>query len=305
MAWAKHDNKTIRDFVNSYCRENRYNLNSIEPWKEGASNSIWKLDYDNKKYVLKVGKLDYWRKLDIESEILKIGNGIYTPEYIDSGKASESIPWDWAIIRRINGIHPFSIEDEDLEELSKLLKYIRKEIQPGNLSKGDWKSYFNSRIIDSINMSRKNAPNNLMKRFDNILNLLKSCDEIGEKLDNQPKGIVHGDLTPFNLIKKSDGSFTLLDWENPRLGSIAWDLTNIKKAFNLTNHVFKNLVNIFDQDIEDNVLNFASALYNLHVASWRVEMWYGRDKKDYGDLFLIEMGEELAKSEFYLKLIIH
>ncbi|MGL1893445.1 MAG: aminoglycoside phosphotransferase family protein [Spirochaetaceae bacterium] len=305
MAWVKHNNIIIMDFIKNYCNENRYNLNSFEPWKEGASNSIWKLEYDNKKCVLKVGKLDYWRKLDIESKILKIGQGLYTPEYIDSGKASESIPWDWAIIKRIDGTHPFSIEDEDLEELSKLLLYIRKEIQPKNLSKGDWKSFLNTRIIESINMARKNAPERIMNRFDNILNLLKSCDEIGEKLDNQPMGIIQGDFTPLNLIKKRDGSFTLLDWENPRLGSIAWDLSNIKKSFNLTDRVFKHLVNVFDQDIDYNILNFTSSLYNLHVASWRIEMWYGREKKDYGDLFLIEMGEELAISEFYLKLILN
>ena len=38
-----------------------------DPWREGASNAVWKLDIGTLPAVLKMGKLPDWRRLGLEA----------------------------------------------------------------------------------------------------------------------------------------------------------------------------------------------------------------------------------------------
>jgi hypothetical protein len=55
------------------------------------------------------------------------------------------------------------------------------------------------------------------------------------------------------------------------------------------------------EEVPDEAIAFADALYQLQVAAWRAETWYGRELRRDGDFFLIEMGEELGRVELLLR----
>ena len=60
--------------------------------------------------------------------------------------------------------------------------------------------------------------------WDDFLLTLKSSRSIYEKLDKLPKGIIHGDLFPDNVIRQNDGNLFLLDFEEVCKDILAFDL---------------------------------------------------------------------------------
>ena len=60
--------------------------------------------------------------------------------------------------------------------------------------------------------------------WDDFLLTLKSSRSIYEKLDELPKGIIHGDLFPDNVIRQNDGNLFLLDFEEVCNDILAFDL---------------------------------------------------------------------------------
>ena len=60
--------------------------------------------------------------------------------------------------------------------------------------------------------------------WDDFLLTLKSSRSIYEKLDKLPKGIIHGDLFPDNVIRQNDGNLFLLDFEEVCNDILAFDL---------------------------------------------------------------------------------
>ncbi|MGB1486776.1 MAG: homoserine kinase [Candidatus Thalassarchaeaceae archaeon] len=60
--------------------------------------------------------------------------------------------------------------------------------------------------------------------WDDFLLTLKSSRSIYEKLDKLPKGIIHGDLFPDNVIRQNDGNIFLLDFEEVCNDILAFDL---------------------------------------------------------------------------------
>lgn len=303
MAWENHDEKTIRNFINNYCNEKDYKIIKLEPWREGASNAIWEFDFNDTKSVLKVGKLENRRRQFVECDIIKKEHGLNTPLLYDFGVASKKMPWDWSILERVDGEHPFTLNNEDAYKLGQTITEIRKRVNSSYLDKGDWRSFVEERIKGSLEIAYDSLHSNIKNRIDSINNLLEKNKQIGEQLDALPVGIVHGDVTPLNLIRKKNSDFCLIDWEHPRLGSIVWDITNIRKAFRLDYDTFISLLEGTGSVFDENIILFASALYEYHVASWRAEMWFGHGKRDYGDLFLIEMGEEIGRAELMLNSI--
>lgn len=60
--------------------------------------------------------------------------------------------------------------------------------------------------------------------WDDFLLTLKTSRSIYEKLDKLPKGIIHGDLFPDNVIRQNDGNLFLLDFEEVCNDILAFDL---------------------------------------------------------------------------------
>ncbi|HAO98808.1 MAG TPA: hypothetical protein DCQ83_02050 [Fibrobacteres bacterium] len=57
--------------------------------------------------------------------------------------------------------------------------------------------------------------------------LQKIFDELAEKVDRQPKAILHRDFQSQNLMVKQDGSVHVIDYQGSRLGSIHYDLASL------------------------------------------------------------------------------
>ena len=140
------------------------------------------------------------------------------------------------------------------------------------------------------------APSALRGRFATLVRRAQSLANHGDALDAFPVGVIHGDIIPLNLMEGDDGRIWVLDWENPRLGSLAWDLAGIRKAFNLGERAWDALLNTLEP-VPGAALDFADALQQLQVAAWRLETWWGRDDRSAGPFFLEELDQELSKAE--------
>jgi len=299
MSWTAHDPITIARFSQFLADRHGWKLKESVPWKEGASNAIWSFDTEGGRYVLKVGKLDYWRRLNIEASILSHLDGQDVPRLVDHGDAGEQLPWDWALLERVEGIHPFALVGDDVDRLGELLVRIRMNTASLRLEEGGWRRYFQERVLPSFQLALPGMPTPLAELFQRRVEDIGRFAHLGDRLDGGAS-IAHGDITPYNLIKKPDGTFCLLDWEQPRRAAAAWDLATVRKAFRMPVTDFQRLKEIVDPELDDEVLSFADILYQMQVCSWRAEMLYGRHKR-YDDFFIVELGEELARAELLLR----
>jgi Ser/Thr protein kinase RdoA (MazF antagonist) len=301
MSWNPHEPQIIIRFAREWTVRRGWTMMGCEPWKEGASNAIWALDTDHGRYILKIGKLEYWRRLPVEGEVLRLLEGEDAPRLVDTGTADETIPWDWSVLERVEGIHPFGLSPEQAFGLGELLARVRKKAAGTAFENGTWRHWLDNRVRGAVALALPQAPAPIGELFEKYLDRVERCARFGDILDTLPGGITHCDITPYNLILKPDGSFCLLDWEYPRTAPAVWDLACIRKAFRLEPEGFRELCRGLGESFPDEALAFADILYQLQVCSWRAEMMYGRGKHDYGDFFIVEMGEELARVEMLLR----
>jgi len=293
-----HDPERIREFCGALPR--RLSLPGdarCTPWKEGASNAVWKLDIGPAPFVLKIGKLPHWRRLGIEAEVLRILDGAFAPRIFAHGAATDSFPWDWSVLERIEGEHPFELDRTDAASLARSLSAIRR-VDLGAIAPVDgWRSFLDVKIRQRMEAAGGiESARRTLEEFDRALERIDPFDSRGEILDNLPPGPVHGDLIPLNVLRRGDGTFSIIDWENPRTGSSCWDLAAIRKAFRLGDGAWEALVTGMGEPCPPEAIDFADALQNLQVAAWRLDTWWTRGVRDAGDFFLVELGQELERA---------
>jgi len=272
------------------------------PWKEGASNEVWKLDIGSVPCVLKIGKLPHWRRLGIEAEILRRLDGRSAPRLLAQGSADAVFPWDWSVLERIEGIHPFVLDRADAVSLARSLAAIRLvEIEDGMQDTG-WRRFLDDRICSRMDAARGiDSARRTLEEFERVVARIEAFSSRGDLLDGLPAGTIHGDLIPLNVLKKPDGSFAILDWENPRRGAACWDLAGIRKAFRLDEGAWDALLAGIGEPCPTEAVDFADALQNLQVAAWRLETWWIREIREGGDFFLVELGQELERAARLLR----
>jgi aminoglycoside phosphotransferase (APT) family kinase protein len=297
MAWPLHDEGIIRDFASLIARERSWAIISCGPWREGASNAIWSLDTDAGAFVLKVGKHEGWRRLPIEAKVLSALGGDGAPLILAHGEAGSGFPWDWALLERKAGEHRTGLDPARAGALGRTIAVLREKARGISLEKGSWASFARNYIGGSLEGAKDGTPASLMARFESLLASLERFAAVGNLLDALPAGLVHGDLIPLNLIEGPDGSFSLIDWEQARLASAAWDLAGARRSFRMEPDSFAAMRAGLGESLPDEAIEFAAALYNLHVAAWRADTWYGRSERHFGDYFLIELEAELGNAE--------
>ena len=266
-----------------------------EPWREGASNAVWRLDIGDLRAVLKVGKLADWRRLELESSVLREIGGVGAPEHLDGGLAGDDLPWDWSVLERVDGFHPDRLTVASAGELGRTLARLR-EVEFGSLLPArSWRRFVEDRIRHPISRTTS-APPDLLGRFSLLLQALEENPASGDLLDSLPAAVVHGDLIPPNLLERTDGTFSVLDWENPGVGAACWDLAGVRKAFRLDPGAWEALVTALDEPVPGRCVDFADALQQLQVAAWRAETWWGRGIRSAGAFFLEELDQELESA---------
>lgn len=293
-----HDPDRIREFA----RELPHRL-SLEgaatciPWKEGASNSVWKLDIGTLPCVLKIGKLPQWRRLGVEAEVLRRLDGRSAPRILGQGSADDAFPWDWSVLERIEGVHPFELDHISASSLARSLAEVRSASLAGEIPEGGWRGFLDDRIRSRIEVARGiESALRTVQEFDRAVERIERLARRGDLLDDLPAGTIHGDLIPLNVIRKPDGAFAIIDWENPRRGAACWDLAGVRKAFRLGEGAWDALVAGIGEPCPREALDFADALQNLQVAAWRMETWWIRELREAGDFFLVELGQELERA---------
>ena len=264
-----------------------------DPWREGASNAVWKLDIGTLGAVLKVGKLPDWRRLGLEASVLRQIAGRGGPRQIAEGLAGDDLPWDWSLQERIEGHHPYQLTAASARELGTTLARLRGIQFNSDLTFQSWREFVTQRIRSPVSRC-KTAPNDIHATFSALLEDVERCAFQGDALDALPIGVVHGDLIPLNILEKADGSIWVLDWENPRLGSACWDLAGVRKAFHPEPAAWQALLESVGTSVPPKTIDFAEALQNIQVAAWRAETWWTRDIRTAGEFFLEEMRQELA-----------
>lgn len=299
--WPPHDPSLIRSFASTLpSRLGLAQAASCEPWREGASNAVWRLDIGETRMVLKIGKLDDWRRQSIEAAVLRAIDGRGAPRFLAGGAAGDELPWDWSVLERVGGEHVSALDAGSADALGRALSGLRAVGYGDLLSRGSWTDF----VTDRIRLPLANAgqvPSTLRGRFDRLLGELDSRGEAGRLLDAGPAGVVHGDFIPPNVLRRPDGSMCVLDWENPRSGSAAWDLASVRKTFRLGEGAWEALLASVEFVPPDTAVDFADALQQLQVAAWRAETWWGRKIRTAGDVFLRELDQELDTAESLLR----
>lgn len=301
--WPPHDPSLIRSFASTL--PSRLGLEgevACEPWREGASNAVWRLDVGEVRAVLKIGKLDDWRRQSIEAAVLRAIDGRGAPRFLAGGAAGHELPWDWSVLERVGGEHVFELDAVSADALGRALSGLRAVEYGDLLPRGSWTDF----VADRIRLPLANAgqvPSALRDRFDRFLDDLDSRGEAGRLLDAGAAGVVHGDLIPPNVLRRPDGSMRVLDWENPRSGSAAWDLASVRKTFRLGDGAWEALLASVDSVPSGTAIDFADALQQLQVAAWRAETWWGRRIRTAGEVFLRELEQELDTAAFLLRKI--
>jgi|GEM_PF-5475872 len=301
--WPVHDADLIRSFSTRLAL--RLELGGevrCEPWREGASSAVWKLDIGEVAAVFKVGKLQDWRRLGMESTVLARIDGRGAPRQMAHGLAGEDLPWDWSVQERIEGCHPFQLSLSSAGELGRTLARLRRIEFGSELGWQSWREFVSSRVRSPVSLCAS-VPTELLQVFSDLLSEVEGKSRHGEALDSSRVGIVHGDVIPLNIVEKDNGAVRVLDWENPRLGSAAWDLAGIRKAFKLDPGAWDSLVGEIDEPTSPESIEFADVLQQLQVAAWRVETWWGRGIHAAGFQFLQELDGELETARRLLARI--
>jgi aminoglycoside phosphotransferase (APT) family kinase protein len=294
--WPAHDPDLIRSFASRLAaRLGRDGEVRCESWREGASNAVWRLDVGDLRAVLKVGKLADWRRLELEASVLHAIGGRGTPTVFANGHAGDALPWDWSVLERVEGIHPDRLTHASAHELGRTLAGLRKVEFGSLLPSRAWWRFVEDRIRHPLSKAGS-APPDLLDRFSRLIEQVERDPALGGLLDSLPPGVVHGDLIPLNLVEKPDGTFSVLDWENPGIGSACWDLAGVRKAFKLDPGAWEALVRALGEPVPEQAIDFADALQQLQVAAWRTETWWGHENRSAGAYFLEELGQELEKA---------
>ena len=196
-------------------------LISIEKLDGGWANSNYKLSLsDGRKLVLKIwneqheGRVEYL--LGITTYLSELG--IPTPKPISFNNneyliMKNNLPW--TILPFIDG-EWLGNDYQSLFTLGQIQANMHLAVPPKNLecdfSMGITLFDKLFKIADERNC------------WDDFLLTLKSSRSIYEKLDKLPKGIIHGDLFPDNVIRQNDGNLFLLDFEEVCNDILAFDL---------------------------------------------------------------------------------
>jgi len=298
--WPAHDPDLIRSFVfRLVSRQGFQGAVRCEPWQEGASNSVWRLDVGNRGLVLKVGKHEEWRRLGVEASVLRCIAGRGAPLPICQGSAGDDLPWDWSVQTRIPGRHPPGLGPKAAAELGRTLARLRQIDFGPHLAWRSWREFVSDRIRTPLAGCAR-APEEALARISDALDRAERKAAVGDRLDGLPRGVVHGDLIPLNLVERVRGAMWLLDWENPRLGSLCWDLAGVRKAFRLDAGAWETMIVSVGEVVPPECVDFADALQNLQVATWRIETWWGRGIHTAGSLFLEELDRELGTAQTLL-----
>jgi len=197
------------------------NLVTIEKLDGGWANSNYKLVLkNNTKLVLKI-----WNEQDEDqvNYLLKITSylaksGVPTPSPIVFDNGSYLIMRDglpWTILPFVEGSWLKS-DYESLFSLAKIQAEMHLITPPINL-----KSNFSMGISlfeKLFNIANEN------NEWTDFLLLLKSSRSLYHNIENLPRGIIHGDLFPDNVIGRDNSAISILDFEEVCNDILAFDL---------------------------------------------------------------------------------
>ena len=196
-------------------------LISIEKLDGGWANSNYKLSLsDGTKLVLKIWNEQHEDRVEyllgITTYLSELG--IPTPKPISFNNneyliMKNNLPW--TILPFIDG-EWLGNDYQSLFTLGQIQANMHLAVPPKNLecdfSMGITLFDKLFKIADERNC------------WDDFLLTLKTSRSIYEKLDKLPKGIIHGDLFPDNVIRQNDGNLFLLDFEEVCNDILAFDL---------------------------------------------------------------------------------
>tara|TARA_B100001996_G_scaffold149069_1_gene113446 strand:+ start:2063 stop:2974 length:912 start_codon:yes stop_codon:yes gene_type:complete len=197
------------------------NLISIEKLPGGWANSNYILVLDDQtKLVLKI-----WNEQS-QDEVNYLLN--ITSYLVDSGIPTPK---------------PIEFDNEELIFMKDGLPWTLLPFVDGNWLGHDYESLFSLGVIQA-KMHTIKPPNNLKSDFsmgeklfeklfliadtnndwNDFLIELKSSKSLFLNLDKLPRGIIHGDLFPDNVIGDNNGAISILDFEEVCNGILAFDL---------------------------------------------------------------------------------
>ena len=215
----------LNEICDIFYQHTKIKITIIEPLKEKGLHFIYKIQFNQKEYVLKIyrKKLDFTNTNDL-IEYLNINN-IQTItnylEFIDNNFIYKVYPY-------IEGNHILKYQEKEINEIAKIITILNKNT----------KKHSKETILDKCNsFFQYLLPLNNKKISNDIYELLyKSFKNLN--LDTNSFILVHGDLSNTNLIWKNN-TVSIIDFDESILAPKEYEVCSC-----LIQSCFHN--NIFD-----------------------------------------------------------
>lgn len=191
--------------------------------EKGNINSNYILITDRGKFVLRVYKFKSVKEAGSELELLKYLSQKNFPCPVPRGSVEKINNKPVSCFEFIEGDILFKCRDEELVEAGKLLAELHlltENYKPIYKREGEGVSviryYLENKKSEILNSGFKDSPK--------FISFVKSeLEKISFKRD-LPSGCVHADMKPENMIRGSDGSLYLIDFDNWYIDAFVVDI---------------------------------------------------------------------------------
>ena len=251
-------------------------LVSIEKLEGGWANSNYKLiTKDGTKLVLKIWNERNEEQVNYLLDVTRYlcDKGIPTPSPISFSNGEYLVIRDnlpWTILPYVEGKWLES-NYESLFSLGKIQAQMHL-IEPPNMLKNDF-SMGISLFEKLFQIAEKN------NEWTDFLILLKSSKSLFNKVEHLPKGIIHGDLFPDNVIGNDNSVISILDFEEVSREILAFDLimtfvgfgwekgNPVPERWNAILDGYQSIRKLSDEEFSS--LSDLHVLATLSIAAWR------------------------------------
>lgn len=226
---------------------------SLQKYKLGEQNDSYLLKADNKRYTVRVFNHKKISQIRFEVILLNHIKGLEVPRliktkdrYIHKYKGKYIVVYEY-----IPGRHKKSFSDKELYEVGKFLGKFHNKGKGFRMSKEEKLYDLPDAKISKMNKSitRSNITHKKLLPF--IIEGLKES-KLSKRL---PKGPIHVDVKPDNILFKDGEVSGVLDFDNSYIGPYILDLAKSMVWFGSKNKKFKMPSPIYKGYIKERKLN--------------------------------------------------
>ena len=266
---------------------------------QGANNALYRFYIAGRPLLAKIGMNPFYRQLHIEYAVLCHAGAVgpVPVDYFDDVRSGLQV----LLVEQLDGVHPFVLDDEGLRAAGRAIAaYHTCREKISEVPEEHGVSFISGRILRVRNYGGVEGYHD---RFDRLYSLLlANADREGMVPDSGKSVLVHGDLTPRNIIAHPSGSLRIIDWEGARYDVPEADLATFVKAYHLEGERRDRFFAAYGLPVDRNIFNFRLAVHYVQVIAWRLAIQLPRERGDHYNEVLSELEEEFTAAEKLISL---